>query len=124
MVVILAVVVACGLVNSPLATSNDAVVGAHVSISFGALEVVDPLIFSMLSVALFLTFFRLVRGPSLTDRVVALDLIAVITVGFVAVYAIDTGQRIFLDVAIVVALITFLGTVAFAQDVERRSRSA
>ena len=89
----------------------------------GVLAVVDPLVFTMLSVALFLAFVRLVLGPSLTDRVVALDLIAVITVGFVAVYAIDTGQRIFLDVAIVVALITFLGTVAFAQYVERRASS-
>ncbi len=80
----------------------------------GVLAIVDPGIFSMLSVALFLAFVRLVRGPSLPDRVVALDLIAALTVGFIAVYAIDTGERVFLDVAIVVALITFLGTVAFA----------
>jgi multicomponent Na+:H+ antiporter subunit F len=86
------------------------------------LRIVDPLIFSMLSAALLLAFVRLVRGPSLPDRVVALDLIAAISVGIIAVYTIDTGQRIFLDVAIVAALITFLGTVAFAQFLERRGR--
>ena len=89
----------------------------------GVLAIVDPVIFSMLSVALFLAFVRLVRGPSLPDRVVALDLIAALTLGFIAVYAIDTGERVFLDVAIVVALITFLGTVAFARYIERRASS-
>ena len=92
-------------------------------ISSGVLVIIDPIIFTMLSIALFLAFVRLVLGPSLPDRVVALDLIAAITVGFIAVYAIDTGQRVFLDAAIVVALITFLGTVAFAQYIERRGRS-
>lgn len=87
------------------------------------LEIIDPIVFTMLTVAFFLTLYRLLRGPSLPDRVVALDLTAAITVGFMAVYAIDTGERVFLDVAIVVALITFLGSVAFAQYVERRARS-
>jgi len=87
------------------------------------LEIADRIVFTMLTIAFFLTFYRLLRGPSLPDRVVALDLIAVITVGFIAVYAIDTGERVFLDAAIVVALITFLGTVAFAQYLERRARS-
>ncbi len=89
----------------------------------GLLAIVAPIIFTMLSVALFLAFYRLVRGPSLPDRVVALDLIAAIMVGMIAVYTIDTDQRVMLDAAIVVALITFLGTVAFAQYLERRARS-
>jgi multicomponent Na+:H+ antiporter subunit F len=75
---------------------------------------------AMLTAALLLSFFRLVRGPSLPDRVVALDLIAVIAVGMIVVYAIDLEQSVFLDAAIVVALIAFLGTIAFAQYVERR----
>ncbi len=87
------------------------------------LEFVAPIIFTMLTIAFFLTFYRLLLGPSLPDRVVALDLIAAITVGFIAVYAIDTGEHVFLDAAIVVALITFLGTAAFAQYLERRARS-
>ncbi len=86
--------------------------------------VLQPLniVYAMLTAALFLAFIRLARGPSLPDRVVALDLITVITVGFIAAYAIDVGQRVFLDAAIVVALIAFLGTVAFARYVERGER--
>jgi multicomponent Na+:H+ antiporter subunit F len=74
---------------------------------------------AMLSGGLFLAFYRLVRGPSLPDRVVALDLIATISVAMIAVYAVITEKPILLDVAIVVALIAFLGTVAFARYVEK-----
>jgi multicomponent Na+:H+ antiporter subunit F len=74
---------------------------------------------AMLSGGLLLAFYRLVRGPSLPDRVVALDLIATISVAMIAVYAVITEKPILLDVAIVVALIAFLGTVAFARYVEK-----
>jgi multicomponent Na+:H+ antiporter subunit F len=73
----------------------------------------------ILSSALFLAFYRLVRGPSLPDRVVALDLIGTISVSFIAVYSITANQPVFLDVAIVLALIAFLGTVAFAHYLEK-----
>jgi multicomponent Na+:H+ antiporter subunit F len=76
----------------------------------------------MAGVALFLAFARLVLGPSLPDRVVALDLIGLIAVGIIAAYDILTRQPILLDAATVVALVSFLGTVAFARYVERRRR--
>lgn len=76
-------------------------------------------IFTLLSVALVLAFARLVCGPSLPDRVVALDLMATLAVGFIAVYAVAMDQAILLDVAAVLALIAFLGTVAFAHFIEK-----
>jgi multicomponent Na+:H+ antiporter subunit F len=82
----------------------------------------EQLALALLLIGLFLAFVRLARGPSLPDRVVALDLIAVTSAAFVTVYAIDSGQPVFLDAAIVLGLITFLGTVAFARYVERRAR--
>lgn len=75
---------------------------------------------AMATVALFLAFFRLVRGPSLPDRVVALDLIGTLAVGIIAAYDIATDQPVLLDAATVVALVAFLGTVAFARYVERK----
>ncbi len=89
---------------------------------FGLLPAPVTIIYAMLIVALFLAFGRLVRGPSLPDRVVALDLTALLTAGIISVYAIDTNQGVFLDAAIVLALITFLGTIAFARYLERRAR--
>ena len=74
----------------------------------------------LLSLAVILTFVRLVRGPSLPDRVVAFNLLTTIALAIITVYAIVKDQQVFLDVAILVALITFLGTIAFARYLEKR----
>jgi multicomponent Na+:H+ antiporter subunit F len=76
----------------------------------------------LLALAMVLAFVRLVRGPSRPDRVVALDLMAAIGVALCGVYAVVHDQPVFLDVAIVMALITFVGTVAFARYLEARRR--
>lgn len=78
------------------------------------MSVVINIVGAMLSMALLLTIYRLLRGPSLPDRVIALDLIATLVVGIIAVYAIATEQAVFLRDAIVLAVISFLGTIAFA----------
>lgn len=73
----------------------------------------------ILVVAVGLAFLRLVRGPSMPDRVVALDLIATLLVGVIAVSAIETGDVIFLRVAMVVALFSFIGTIGFSWYLQR-----
>ena len=75
--------------------------------------------FDILVLALILAFIRLVRGPSLPDRVVALELCGTVMVGMIAVHAIMTEQSVLLDVAIALALVSFLGTVAFARYIQR-----
>ncbi len=72
-----------------------------------------------LMLAILLTVARLLRGPSLPDRVVALDLLTTLGIGVIATYAIATNQTALLDVAVATALISFLGTVAFAYYIER-----
>lgn len=69
-----------------------------------------------------LAFIRLVRGPTVPDRVVALDMVGTLIIGIMAVYAVRTRQPVVLDVAVVIALILFLGTVAFAYYLERRAQ--
>jgi multicomponent Na+:H+ antiporter subunit F len=64
-------------------------------------------------------FLRLLRGPSLPDRVVALDVIATMAIGVLALTSITTGQKMLLDVALAIAIITFLGTVALAISIEK-----
>jgi multicomponent Na+:H+ antiporter subunit F len=88
--------------------------------ALSSLLTVTSFIFGVLVLAMFLAFIRLVRGPSLPDRVVALDLITVQIAAMLAVDTVATGQSVFLDAAIVLALIAFLGTVAFARYLERR----
>lgn len=79
------------------------------------------IIAGMLAASMVIAFIRLVRGPRLPDRVVALDLISVTVMAFIVVYAVRFNQPNFVDVAIVMALLTFLGTVAFAYYLERRA---
>jgi multicomponent Na+:H+ antiporter subunit F len=73
-----------------------------------------------LTLAVILAVLRLLMGPTLADRVVALDLLAILVVGIIATESIYTDEPVYVDVAIVTALISFLGTVAFARFIERR----
>lgn len=63
---------------------------------------------------------RLVRGPSLADRVVALDGLLTVIVMIIAAYAVLSGDTAFVVVAVVVALVAFVGTATFARYIERR----
>lgn len=64
-------------------------------------------------------FVRLVLGPTLPDRVVALDALAMLGIGALVLVAVATGQAVLLDIALAMALITFLGTIALAMGLER-----
>ena len=77
---------------------------------------------TMVAVAACMTFIRLLKGPTLPDRVIAIDLIGVMMVCLLVMTASATEQQAFLDVAMVVALISFVGTVAYSRYIER-SRS-
>lgn len=72
---------------------------------------------AIVSLALLISFVRVVRGPTLPDRVIAADLIGVSSVGLMVLGSATTGEREFLDAAIVIALLGFLGTVAYARYV-------
>ncbi|MCT8160713.1 monovalent cation/H+ antiporter complex subunit F [Pseudoruegeria sp. SHC-113] len=78
--------------------------------------------FVMIVLALVLGFIRLIKGPSLPDRVVALDMMTILIVAFCGLFAVATRDQTFLDVALVMALVGFLATVALARFAERRVR--
>jgi len=74
---------------------------------------------ALLLISIILALARLVKGPAAADRIVALDLISILIVAFLAAYSIYAGETSFLDVAIGYALIAFLGTVALARFLMR-----
>jgi len=87
-----------------------------------AVDILDMAVnvgFSLVFFAVAFSFFRLVKGPSLPDRVVALDIITVAIVAFCGLAAIRSGDPAFLDVALVLALVGFLATAALARFAER-----
>ena len=82
-------------------------------------DIVLAVVFLFLSVALILAFYRVVMGPDITDRVVALDLLALIIAAFIVVFMVLVNEPIYMDVVVVIALIIFFGTVAFARYLEK-----
>ncbi len=83
----------------------------------------DYVILPILAVSLILVFIRLYKGPTVVDRVIALDLLITIGVGVITVYSISTGQPTFMDVGMILALIAFLGTIAFSFYLEKKERN-
>ena len=83
-------------------------------------DIILFVILPVLTVALLMSFARFLRGPSLPDRVVALDFMSTLGIGISAVFAIATDEWVFLDVATVIALTAFLATIAFAYYIEQR----
>lgn len=77
-------------------------------------------LFVLLAAGFVFTLLRLVVGPTLQDRVVALDLLGFVILGFIAANILRSGESIYLDVMLVVAIVLFLGTIAFARYLERR----
>ena len=83
------------------------------------IETVTNIALITLCMALLIAVARLVKGPTLPDRVVAMDLVGVLVVGLIVVLAASTRVTATLDAAIVIALIGFVGTIAYATYVER-----
>jgi multicomponent Na+:H+ antiporter subunit F len=73
-----------------------------------------------LAVAAALGVLRFLRGPSDADRVVALDILFAAAVGLCVAAALASGRVLFLDVAIGLALVGFVATVAWARMIDRR----
>ncbi|TVQ52390.1 MAG: cation:proton antiporter [Phycisphaerales bacterium] len=92
------------------------------TLAFEIVPIASLITLNMLAVAMLIAMVRLLRGPSLADRVVALDLIAALAVGVITVYSIYTNQTMLLRAGIVVALVVFVGTVAFAMYLEKRAK--
>lgn len=80
-------------------------------------------ILPVLAFSVLLVFIRFLRGPSIVDRVIALDLIITIGIAMIGIYSVITNEPTFLDIAMILALIAFLGTVAFSYYLEKRSKN-
>lgn len=77
----------------------------------------------ILSLSFLLTVIRIIRGPTLPDRILALDMLVAAAIGFIAVIGIKTGYVLYVDIAIALGLVGFLATVAFARFVLSRGKT-
>ncbi|HKK68567.1 MAG TPA: monovalent cation/H+ antiporter complex subunit F [Bacteroidales bacterium] len=78
----------------------------------------------ILVISLFLVFIRMFKGPSIQDRVVALDLTASIAMGFILIYGVMKDNAIYFDIPVIIALISFIGTVAISTYLKRKEKSS
>ena len=83
-------------------------------------EIAELVAIGLLCLSFLLTVYRFIVGPTLPDRVLALDLLVTVAIGFIAVIGIRTGYTLYLDIAIALALVGFLATVAFARFILSR----
>jgi len=89
-------------------------------------EVESPFLAGAMAIAAFLfllaaipILYRIVTGPTVFDRIVALDLFAGVCIGLIVLLAISFEKPVFLEVALIIALVGFLGTVSLARYLER-----
>lgn len=79
-------------------------------------------ILPVLALALVLIFYRFLKGPSIADKIIAVDLTITTGIGIIGVYSIVSDKSTLLDTAMILALIAFLSTVAFSYYLEQRTR--
>jgi len=88
------------------------------------IETANSLLTFVLMFPLTLAVWRMLSGPTFVDRIVALDMLTGLAVAVAALTAAFTNRREFLDVGLGLALISFVGTCAFAAFVERKGRDS
>lgn len=86
----------------------------------GFLDLAIVVSLAILTLAFFVTVIRVVLGPTLPDRILALDMLVGIAIGYIAVIGVKTGFNLYLDIALALGLVGFLATVAFARFVLER----
>jgi multicomponent Na+:H+ antiporter subunit F len=74
---------------------------------------------ALIFLAIILSIIRLVIGKTLVDRIVAIDMLTVISISLVALYAHVSGRFIYIDVALVYGLLSFLSVLAIARYLEK-----
>lgn len=78
----------------------------------------------ILALSFLLITYRIIKGPSLADRIVGLDMLVALGIGFIAVIGVQTQYFLYIDIAIALGLVGFLATVAFARFVLRHGDSS
>ena len=83
------------------------------------LAVVIAISFAMLSLSILFILWRLFKGPDLPDRIMALDTLYIIAVAFLVLLGIHLDSSIYFEAALLIALLGFVGTIAFCKYVLR-----
>jgi len=81
-------------------------------------NLVQYIVFSLIGIGVLFAIVRLVKGPSIADRIIALDTVNVIIVGIIALLAVLLENGMYLDIAIAYGILAFLESIVFARYLE------
>ena len=73
----------------------------------------------ILLVAIFISLWRFLKGPTLSDRIIAFDTIGIMSISLLVILALYFQRGLYLDVALVISLIGFLGATIFGRYIEK-----
>ena len=79
---------------------------------------IEIIVFSLVGLGVIFALMRLLKGPTPADRVVALDTFNIIVIGVIALLAYEFKNSLYLDIAIVYAILAFIETIVFARYLE------
>jgi multicomponent Na+:H+ antiporter subunit F len=83
------------------------------------MEMAVKLALLLLSLSILGNLYRMLKGPSMPDRVIALDAVGINLLALIAMVSIAAGTRVYLDLVLLIGILAFLGTAAFARYLER-----
>ncbi|TLX45631.1 K+/H+ antiporter subunit F [Pseudoalteromonas phenolica] len=79
------------------------------------LETVILIVFAMIGVSLLLNLWRLVKGPSVPDRILALDTMYINSIALIILYGLSMGTELYFEAALLIAMLGFVSTVAICK---------
>jgi multicomponent K+:H+ antiporter subunit F len=79
------------------------------------LKIVVPLAMLLISIAIALNLWRLIKGPSLPDRILALDTMSINAIALLVLYGVYQASAIYFEAALLIAVMGFVGTVALSK---------
>jgi multicomponent K+:H+ antiporter subunit F len=79
------------------------------------LETVLPIAFALLGISLFLSFVRLLKGPDLPNRILALDTLYINAIALVVLLGLHLGSALYFEAALLIAVMGFVGTIALSK---------
>ena len=85
------------------------------------MQIAITIAFSALLLALVFAVARLILGPKPANMIVALDLIASIVMGYILIYALLVDKAVYVDIAVIISLISFMGTVAISNYLNQKT---
>ncbi|TLS53553.1 Na(+)/H(+) antiporter subunit F1 [Paenibacillus antri] len=83
------------------------------------LDAALPIALAIISLSVLGAIYRVLRGPSMPDRVIALDMIGIQLLSIVAIVSVMLRSESYSDIILLIGIVAFLGTVAFSKYIER-----